>query len=108
PRDRRVEVLSADAVRAFEQPGSEHDPLLQSRDRVIAFSRVPDRGAVLTRIIEELRLQTRDNQPQPLVTISGRVRSPGIYPLEAGMTIDDLIRAGGGLEDAAHGGTAEL
>lgn len=106
--NRRIEVLSADAVRAFEQPGSEHDPLLQSRDRIIAFSRDADRGAVLADVLKELRLQTRDNQPLPIVRIGGRVRAPGEYPLEPGMTVDDLIRAGGGLDEAAHGGGAEL
>jgi polysaccharide biosynthesis/export protein len=53
-------------------------------------------------------MQNRDNDPLPIVSISGRVRAPGEYPLEANMTIDDLIRAGGGLEDAAYGSTAEL
>lgn len=106
--DRHVEVVSADAVRAFQQPGSEHDPLLQSRDRVIAFGRDADRGAMLEDLLKELRLQTRDNQPLPIVKISGRVRAPGEYPLEPGMSVEDLIRAGGGLDEAAHGGGAEL
>ncbi|HVW71104.1 MAG TPA: SLBB domain-containing protein, partial [Steroidobacteraceae bacterium] len=32
----------------------------------------------------------------------------GDYPLETGMTVRDLVRAGGGLADAAYGGKAEL
>jgi protein involved in polysaccharide export with SLBB domain len=106
--DRHIEVISADATRAFANRGSADDPLLQSRDRVIVFSRAPERGPALADLLQELRLQARDNEPVPIVTITGRVRAPGDYPLEAGMTLDDLIRAGGGLEDAAHGGTAEL
>lgn len=105
---RRVEVISADAVRAFERPGSEDDPLLLSQDRVIVFSRESDRGPALADLVRELRLQTRDNEPLPVVTISGRVRAPGEYPLERDMSVDDLIRAGGGLEDAAYGAAAEL
>ena len=50
---------------------------------------------------------TRD-MPQQLVTISGRVKVPGDYPLEPGMTISDLLRAGGGLDQAAFTGQAEL
>lgn len=107
-RDRRIEVVSVDAVRAFQQPGSEHDSLLQSRDRVIAFSREADRGSAIADILNELRLQTRDNEPVQIVTINGRVRAPGDYPLEPGMTVEDLIRAGGGLDEAAHGADAEL
>jgi protein involved in polysaccharide export with SLBB domain len=36
------------------------------------------------------------------------VKAPGDYPLEPGMHVSDLIRAGGNLEDAAYGGQAEL
>lgn len=105
---RHVDVISADAVRAFEHPRSEDDPALQSQDRVIVFSRESDRGPALKELVDELRLQARDNDPLPIVTIGGRVRAPGDYPLEAGMTAEDLIRAGGGLDDAAYGSTAEL
>jgi protein involved in polysaccharide export with SLBB domain len=36
------------------------------------------------------------------------VKVPGDYPLESGMTVGDLVRAGGGLADAAYGTKAEL
>lgn len=106
--ERRVEVVSADAARAFERRGSQDDPLLENHDRVFVFSRTSDRGPALTELLQELRLQVRDNQPLPIVTISGRVRAPGDYPLEPGMSVGDLIRAGGGLEDAAYATAAEL
>lgn len=106
--DRRIEILSADATRAFQAKGSEADPLLQSRDRIIVFSRQSDRGAELADILQEMRLQTRDNNPIPVVSINGRVRAPGEYPLEPSMTVADLIRAGGGFDDAAYAATAEL
>src|SRR5690606_13371925 len=94
--------------RAFQNRGGVADPLLQSRDRVIVFSREPDRGPLLAALLEELRLQTRDNQPLPVVRIEGRVRAPGEYPLEPNMTVEDLIRAGGGMDEAAFSGSAEL
>ena len=105
---RQVAVVSADAVRAFEHPGTDDDPVLQSQDRVLVFSRDSERGPALAQVLNELRLQTRDSHPLPIVTISGSVRAPGDYPLEAGMTVDDLIRAGGGLDDSAYASTAEL
>ena len=40
--------------------------------------------------------------------MEGRVKVPGEYPLEPGMTVSDLLRAGGSLEAAAFGGNAEL
>ncbi len=105
---RRIDVISADAVHAFERPATDEDPALQSGDRVMVFGRDAERGPVLAQLLSELRTQNRDNDPLPIVSISGRVRAPGEYPLEANMTVDDLIRAGGGLEDAAYGSTAEL
>jgi len=106
--DRQVSVISADAVQAFEAPGSSVDPLLQSRDRVIVFALQADRGVALTELIQQLRSQARDNAPPPVVSISGRTKAPGDYPLEPGMKIGDLIRAGGGLDDAAYALDAEL
>ena len=43
-----------------------------------------------------------------MVSIDGRVKAPGHYPLEPAMHVSDLIRAGGSLEDAAYRGQAEL
>jgi protein involved in polysaccharide export with SLBB domain len=105
---RRIEVLSADAIRAFERPATEDDPQLQAGDRVIVFSRDTERGPALADLVRELRMQNRDNDPTPIVSITGRVRAPGEYPLERDMTVEDLIRAGGGLDDAAYSSTAEL
>jgi polysaccharide export outer membrane protein len=106
--DRRIEVLSADAVEAFRARGTAADPLLQSRDRIYVFSPNRDRGVALGELLDELRLQARDNASPAVVSIGGRVRAPGQYPLETGMTVGDLIRAGGGLDEAAYALTAEL
>jgi polysaccharide biosynthesis/export protein len=105
---RRLEVLSADAAKAFETRGTDADPLLRSRDRIIVLEMRKDRGDSLSALLEEVRLQTRDNRPVGIVTVTGRVRAPGQYPLETGMRVSDLVRAGGGLDEAAYGLTAEL
>ncbi len=41
-----------------------------------------------------------------VVTVQGSVKVPGAYPLEPGMRIADLLRAGGNLQASAYGGTA--
>jgi protein involved in polysaccharide export with SLBB domain len=106
--DRRVEVISADAVAAFAARGSAADPLLESHDRVVVFNRQADRGPGMSVLLDEMRLQARDNRPVPIVSVSGRVRSPGDYPLETGMRVSDLVRAGGGMDEAAYPLAAEL
>lgn len=106
--DRRIEVLSADLTRSFAAPHTDADPLLQSRDRIIVFSLQKDRGTELASLLGEVKMQVRDNHAIGTVFVSGRVRSQGEYPLEQGMRVSDLIRAGGGLDDAAYAGSAEL
>jgi polysaccharide biosynthesis/export protein len=108
PPDRRVQVLSADLASALISPASKANVELQPRDRIVVFDLSAGRERVIQPILDELRLQSNSQRPTEVVHVDGRVKVPGEYPLEAGMTVIDLIRAGGGLTDAAYGGTAEL
>ena len=105
---RRVQVLSADLSEAWRAPQTEANLQLAPRDRVYVFDLETGRRAILDPILEELRLQAASNAPSQVVRVSGRVRVPGEYPLEPGMTVSDLIRAGGGLAEEAYGGEADL
>jgi polysaccharide export outer membrane protein len=63
---------------------------------------------VIKPLLDELRLESSSAQPAEIVHVDGRVKVPGDYPLEPQMTVTDLVRAGGGLADAAYGSRAEL
>ncbi len=92
-----------------ERRAPRHDVLLQPRDRIFVFdSESRAASAILGRCFDELRLQSRIDRPMQIVGVGGRVKAPGRYPLEQGMRVSDLIRAGGSLEEAAYGGQAEL
>src|SRR5204862_4618981 len=78
------------------------------RDRIMVFDRQSSRDRVIQPLLDDLTLQSNIGNPDEVVRIDGRANVPGAYPLEAGMTVRDLIRAGGGLSDAAYGGSAEL
>lgn len=108
PPDRRIAVLSADLSAALKAPGSAADVQLLPRDQVMVFDLASGRDRIIQPVLDELRLQSNTNRPTEVVHIDGRVKVPGEYPLESGMTIADLVRAGGGLSDAAYGGKAEL
>lgn len=108
PPDWDVSVVSADLERALEFRGSEHDIPLMARDRIFVFDRESSRDRTIAPLLDELRLQSRIGEPMQVVEIGGRVKAGGRYPLEPGMRVSDLIRAGGSLEDAAYGGQAEL
>ena len=108
PQDRRLVVLSADLGAALRQPGGDADIRLAARDRVIVFDGASSRRQVLEPLLTELRRQSGLEAPTEIISIGGRVKAPGEYPLEPGMRISDLLRAGGQLDDAAFGGKAEL
>lgn len=108
PPDRRVMVLSADLVAALNDPESAANLELMPRDRIFVFDLQSSRDRVIQPLLEDLKLQSNIKRPDEVVRINGRANVPGQYPLESGMTVRDLIRAGGGLSDSAYGGNAEL
>jgi polysaccharide biosynthesis/export protein len=108
PPNRRIVVLSADLAAALRAPGSAADLTLMPRDTVTVFDLQSSREHVIQPLMDELRVQSNLTQPVQIVHIDGRVKVPGDYPLEAGMRVTDLIRAGGSLDSAAYGTHAEL
>jgi polysaccharide export outer membrane protein len=105
---RRISVLSADLAAALAAPSSDANVELAPRDRIIVFDLAPGRERIIQPLLQDLRLQSGLAQPTELVTVGGRVKVPGEYPLEPDMRVNDLLRAGGNLDSAAFGGEAEL
>lgn len=108
PPDRHIVALSADLAAALANPGSSSDVTLMPKDRITVFDLSSSRDQIVHPILEDLRMEATEEQPDQRVTVGGRVNVPGQYPLEAGMRVADLVRAGGGLADAAYTGKAEL
>jgi protein involved in polysaccharide export with SLBB domain len=108
PVTRRVSFVSADLLAALSNPQSAANVQLSSRDEIYVFDTEGPRDRVINPLIDELRLQSNPTQPTQVVGIGGSVKFPGPYPLESGMTVRDLIRAGGGLAESSFGGQAEL
>ncbi len=108
PPDYRVEVFSVRLGRALQNPASADNVELRSRDEVVVFDASEDRSETVDALIELLRDQASFARPSRIVSIGGVVRHPGKYPLETAMKVSDLIRAGGGLSEAAYALGAEL
>ncbi len=108
PPDRRIVMLSADLAAALRDPSSPKNIVLMPRDRLIVFDQESGRRQLLDPLLEDMRRQARIDQPSEIVRIDGRVKARGDYPMEPQMRISDLLRAGGGLQDAAYGAKAEL
>ncbi|MDD9892113.1 MAG: SLBB domain-containing protein [Gammaproteobacteria bacterium] len=61
------------------------------------------RSRIVSRLVGELIAQANKDQPAPIAKISGAVRFPGRYPLDAtGTKVSDLLRAAGGLAESAY------
>lgn len=108
PPDRRIEILSTRLGHALVHPDAIDNIVLQPRDEIVVFGLNEDRTETIKPIIEQLRQQARHGKPERVVTISGNVSYPGEYPVEPGMRVADLVRAGGGLGQQAYTLDAEL
>jgi len=106
--DRHIIVLSADLTAALRAPESSANILLAPRDQITIFDTEAGRAQLIRPLLDELKLQSNQSAPAQVVSVTGRVRAAGDYPLEPGMKVSDLVRAGGSLDDAAYGGVAEL
>ncbi len=108
PPNRTIAVLSADLAAALRAPGTASDITLMPRDTITVFDLQTSREHVIQSLMGELRVQSNLGEPTEIVHVDGRVKVPGDYPLEAGMRVSDLLRAGGSLDPAAYGTHAEL
>ena len=106
--DRSVRIFSANLERALAEPTSAANFQLAPRDQIFVFDLESGRDRVIDPLMRELRMQSRIDQPTAEVSVAGRIKVPGKYPLEPGMRVSDLLRAGGSLDEAAYGGEAEL
>ncbi len=104
PLNRELSVVSADLGAALNAPGSDADVELKPRDRIVVFDLETSRERIIRPLMNELRTQASFQRPTEVVSVDGKVKVPGEYPLEPGMKVSDLIRAGGNLGDAAYGG----
>jgi polysaccharide export outer membrane protein len=105
---RRIESVSADLAKAWLAPGTAANPPLAPRDQIFVFDLESGRQQHLKPVIDELKLQAVSSEPSRIVRVAGRVRAEGEYPLDPGMRVSDLIRAGGGLAEQAFEGDAEI
>lgn len=92
----------------ISKSGEAFNPRLTPRDEVYVFDKDEDRSALLGSLILQIKQQAHHGEPAAVVRIGGFVKSPGEYPLEQGMSGNDLLRAAGGLTESAYTLEAEL
>lgn len=105
--ERFVTLRSANLAAAWNGDGAQ-DVVLQPRDKVVVFGLDADRADRIEPYLEQLRRQTRNGSPVPEVRVGGHIVAPGLFPLEPGMRVSDLVRASAGLRESAYTLEAEL
>ncbi|MCP3688064.1 MAG: hypothetical protein GY784_06590, partial [Gammaproteobacteria bacterium] len=93
---------------ALRNKDSDHNPWLQSRDKVYLFDENIDRAALIKAPVERINRETQFGNMAPVVRVSGTVFHPGAYPMVPGMRVRDLITAAGGMKQEAYGIAATL
>jgi len=106
--EKKIHFLTANLSNAFKNPLSDNNLLLQKNDSIMVFGKEMDRAKLVEPLIEVLEFQAGYGNPVKMVTIQGKVKHPGIYPMSDGMKVSDLICAAGGLLENAYDKTAEL
>jgi polysaccharide export outer membrane protein len=108
PPNLHVEAVSVNLAEALAHPNSAANIRLMPRDEITVFNLTSNRDRIIEPILHALQAESTAEHPEQSVAIDGQVNVPGQYPLEPGMRIADLIRAGGGLANDAYTGSAEL
>ena len=81
---------------------------LRERDRLLVFSANIDREELLASTLDKLRQQADTTTPTRIVSVLGKVRFPGSYPLHRELDVADLIQIAGGLTESAETRAAEV
>jgi len=98
PNQRRIEVKYIDLESVFLKPNSKKDLILKERDEIIVFDLEKKRSKRLSRILNDLIIQSTSKQPPMTFSISGHVRYEGKYPLEYGSRLLDVLKVVGGIK----------
>lgn len=94
--------------KALFDPNGDHNPILQSKDKVYLFDKDLNRAALIKAPVERIKRETRFGELARVVRVSGAVFHPGSYPLIPGMRVKDLIAAAGGMKEEAYSTAATL
>ncbi|MGB0465957.1 MAG: SLBB domain-containing protein [Pontibacterium sp.] len=97
-QQKRTTVLYFNLGEALRNPGSDADIAFKPRDRLIVFNTHSPRPAQLKDVAQKLREQATATKPAAIYSIKGQARHAGVYPLQAGARVLDLLKQSGGIQ----------
>ncbi len=91
------------------ESSTEQALLVQPQDQILIFDfKADNRRELLNPLLTRLKRQSSVDDTLATTIITGQVKYPGEYPLTAGLTVTNLIKAAGGMTDAAFKQRVEL
>ncbi|MBT6245299.1 MAG: hypothetical protein HOI43_07790, partial [Gammaproteobacteria bacterium] len=107
-----IKVIPFTLGDALENPGSDMDPMLEPLDEVLILDLVTGDGSnrmgLLASINKRLRNEATADKEAEVITIQGRVRLPGDYPILATGDLNYLMDLAGGFAEGAYVDEAEV
>ncbi len=97
-REKRTEVVYFKLGEALADRDSPGNIRLEPRDQVIIFDTHSPRAEQLSNVVVKLKREATADAPVKTVEFKGFLRHPGIYPLQPGNRLLDMIHNAGGLE----------
>jgi len=97
-RDKRTEVIYFNLGEALANKASDSNIRLQPRDQVIIFNTHSARAEQLSRVVLKMKREATADSPVKSIEFKGFLRHPGVYPLQPGTRLLDMINNVGGLE----------
>lgn len=82
---------------ALNRPGSDADPELEARDRILIFDKFTERGGLVADVVNKIRQESEAGELPMTVEVLGYARHPGVYPLESGARVLEVLEYAGGL-----------
>lgn len=108
----QVEAVPFNLGNALSDPTSSDNLSLQPLDEVYVFNQVAsdnsNRLALMQRVNALFKQQAVKDEPPQTVTIDGRVRIPGEYPILKAKNLTYLIDLAGGFSEGAYTKQAEI
>ncbi len=96
--DKRTEIIYFNLGEALADKSSQSNIRLQPRDQVVIFDTHSARAEQLSRVVLKLKREATADAPVKTIEFKGFLRHPGIYPLQPGTRLLDMIKNVGGLE----------
>ena len=108
----KVEAIPFNLGDALKDPESDSNRTLEPLDEVLIFNQVAsdnsNRLGLMASLVQKFKRQATVNEAPQVMTVDGRVRLPGEYPILAVDNLAFLIDLAGGFSEGAYTKKAEI